>query len=140
MWATGSDITGKLPWELMRRTSSGSPSSTAWVLRMSVGDRPGPEGGADACGRHPVAVAAGLGAIFRERSSRSRWERSAPAARSCALSGGERQRFALCADLAHQPALLLADEPTGELDGASADAVRALIVELARVSPPASWR
>jgi ABC-type lipoprotein export system ATPase subunit len=48
------------------------------------------------------------------------------------LSGGERQRFALCAALAHRPALLLADEPTGELGDASADAVRALIVELTR--------
>jgi ABC-type lipoprotein export system ATPase subunit len=53
-------------------------------------------------------------------------------ARAAELSGGERQRFALCAALAHRPALLLADEPTGELDDASADAVRALIVELAR--------
>ena len=50
------------------------------------------------------------------------------------LSGGERQRFALCAALAHRPALLLADEPTGELDDASADAIRALIVELARTN------
>jgi ABC-type lipoprotein export system ATPase subunit len=49
------------------------------------------------------------------------------------LSGGERQRFALCAALAHRPALLLADEPTGELDEASARAVRALIAELAGV-------
>jgi ABC-type lipoprotein export system ATPase subunit len=48
------------------------------------------------------------------------------------LSGGERQRFALCAAVAHRPALLLADEPTGELDDASADATRALIIELAR--------
>jgi ABC-type lipoprotein export system ATPase subunit len=50
------------------------------------------------------------------------------------LSGGERQRFALCAALAHRPALLLADEPTGELDDASADSIRALIVGLARAN------
>jgi ABC-type lipoprotein export system ATPase subunit len=50
------------------------------------------------------------------------------------LSGGERQRFALCAALAHRPALLFADEPTGELDDASADAIRARIVELARTN------
>jgi ABC-type lipoprotein export system ATPase subunit len=50
------------------------------------------------------------------------------------LSGGERQRFALCAALAHRPALLLADEPTGELDDASAGAIRALIVGLARTN------
>jgi ABC-type lipoprotein export system ATPase subunit len=55
-------------------------------------------------------------------------------ARPGELSGGERQRFALCAALAHRPALLLADEPTGELDEASSDAVRALIVELARAN------
>ncbi len=48
------------------------------------------------------------------------------------LSGGERQRLALCAALAHRPALLLADEPTGELDESAADDVRRLIVELAR--------
>ena len=53
-------------------------------------------------------------------------------ARPGELSGGERQRFALCAALAHRPALLLADEPTGELDDASADLTRALIVDLAR--------
>jgi ABC-type lipoprotein export system ATPase subunit len=48
------------------------------------------------------------------------------------LSGGERQRVALCAALAHRPELLLADEPTGELDEASAQRVRGLVADLAR--------
>ena len=46
------------------------------------------------------------------------------------LSGGEQQRVALCASLAHRPGLLLADEPAGELDAASAALVYALIREL----------
>jgi ABC-type lipoprotein export system ATPase subunit len=48
------------------------------------------------------------------------------------LSGGEQQRVALCAGVAHEPRLLLADEPTGELDGASAARVYELIGDLAR--------
>jgi ABC-type lipoprotein export system ATPase subunit len=55
-------------------------------------------------------------------------------ARPAELSGGELQRAALCAALAHRPALLLADEPTGELDDASGEAIRALIVQLARTN------
>jgi ABC-type lipoprotein export system ATPase subunit len=53
-------------------------------------------------------------------------------ARPHELSGGEQQRVALCAAVAHRPRHLLADEPTGELDTANADAVYDLLGELAR--------
>jgi ABC-type lipoprotein export system ATPase subunit len=49
-----------------------------------------------------------------------------------ALSGGEQQRVAVCAAVAHRPGLVLADEPAGELDEASAETVYRLLASLVR--------
>jgi lipoprotein-releasing system ATP-binding protein len=54
--------------------------------------------------------------------------------RPAALSGGEQQRVAFCRALANRPRILLADEPTGNLDPATSDQVFGVLMEVVRAT------
>ena len=83
----------------------------------------------------PLMVAGVAGGAARARAAAllNRVGLSARAGhRPAALSGGEQQRVAFCRALANRPRLLLADEPTGNLDPATADRVFEVMLGLVR--------
>jgi lipoprotein-releasing system ATP-binding protein len=78
--------------------------------------------------RRPLGEARGRATALLERVGLA----GRLAHRPSMMSGGEQQRVALARALVARPSLLLADEPTGDLDEQSADALHALLREMHR--------
>ncbi len=81
-------------------------------------------------------LAAGASRATAETRARDLLDRVGVAARAghrpAALSGGEQQRVAFCRALANAPRILLADEPTGNLDPDTSDQVFGALMDLVR--------
>ncbi|MHB1176627.1 MAG: ABC transporter ATP-binding protein, partial [Sulfuriferula sp.] len=84
----------------------------------------------------PLTYRSGIGRAERRRRVQEALEQVGMAHRlrhyPSQLSGGQQQRVAVARALVGQPAILLADEPTGNLDSRNGDAVMQLLTELHR--------
>ena len=79
---------------------------------------------------HDEGAARARAAALLDRVGLSQREQHRPAQ----MSGGEQQRVAICRALANAPRMLLADEPTGNLDPDTADMVFDMLLDLVRAS------
>ena len=98
------------------------------VQPASPDDRPGKRGTPASLFEHPRQGADRAGAWPRSRRSASRASRAHH--KTNQLSGGEQQRIAIARALLNNPALILADEPTGNLDTKTSDEIMNIFTDL----------